>query len=734
LSVTPNDLRTEEAPDFDPLATLRSLRKHRWVAASVFVSVVSIAMIWTLGQPRIYEATASVDIEQSTPQILGSSVQDVVTLSPGTYWFAKEYYETQYRIIDSRAVAQRVVDKLGLGQDVDFLGLTQIRDEGERRRALQLTDAVSILQSRVRVTPVKDTYLADINVQDTDPKRAALVANAVAQAYIEENSEKWRDATLDAEDDLRGREHDLKTKVEASEVSLYDYKRDNDILSMSLEDQQNTVSQKLRTLSDEITKTQTKRIQQAAQLKQLRALQAQARESKDFGEDAFGPVVQSPLVQTLKQGYFIQKNKVAELSLRYQDQHPKLIEAEGQLAETRLQLQREIDHIAAAAEAEYQATVDAETQLSGLLEQVRAQAFEVNKKEISYRRLEREAQNDQKLYDLVLKRLKETDLAVRLKTNNVHLQDTAIAPYTPVKPNLKANALFAIALGLLGGLGLAFLLDKLDNTVKTQEQIERTPGLSFLGILPSISEPDSKPTAEGADRGRDLYIYTHPKSSVAECCRSIRTNLLFMSPDRPLRRILVTSSGPREGKTTTAISLGIVMAQSSNRVLLIDTDMRRPRLHRAFGVANEVGLSTTIVGEAPLDDCIKTTEIPGLSLLPCGPVPPNPAEMLHAERFKEILATLGQRFDLLIFDSPPVGAVADAAVLSTQMDGTLLVVKAGKTKQQMVRRAVASLASLNAPIAGAILNDLDLESREYGYYHYYQRGYYGEEPGKQAAG
>jgi capsular exopolysaccharide synthesis family protein len=734
VSVQPSDLPNEELR-FDPLAALRAVRKYRWVALSVFVAFVSLVLIWTIGQPRIYEASASVDIEQTAPQILGNSVQDVVTLTPGNYWFSKEYYETQYRIISSRAVGQRVVDKLGLAQDIDFLGLNRIRDEAERRKALQEGDPVAVLQSRIHVVPVKDTYLAEIRIQDTDPKRAALLANAVAQAYVDENGEKWRDATLDAEDDLRAREQDLKSKVETSEVALYDFKRDNDILSMSLEDQQNTVSQKLRTLSDEITKTQTKRIQQAAQLKQLRALQAQGRETKDFSEDAFGPVLQSPLVQTLKQAYFTQKNKVAELAVRYQDQHPKLIEAQGQLAETRLQLQREIEHITAATEAEYQATLDSEAQLSQLLEGVRKQAFEVNKKEISYRRLDRESQNDQKLYELVLKRLKETDLAVRLKTNNVHLQDTAVVPVAPARPNLKANLLFALALGLLGGFGAAFLLDKLDNTLKTQEQIERALGLSFLGVLPSIAQSGvGAQASETVSRSRDLYVFTHPKSSVAECCRSIRTNLLFMSPDQPLRRILVTSSGPREGKTTTAISLGVVMAQSGNRVLLVDSDMRRPRLHRAFGVANEVGLSTAIVGEAPLETCIKSTEVPGLSLLPCGPIPPNPAEMLHAERFKEILANLSQRFDLVIFDSPPVAAVADGAVLSTLVDGTLLVVKAGKTTHEMARRAVDALSSLNANIVGAILNDLDLDSREYGYYHYYQRGYYADEPEKQAAG
>jgi capsular exopolysaccharide synthesis family protein len=288
----------------------------------------------------------------------------------------------------------------------------------------------------------------------------------------------------------------------------------------------------------------------------------------------------------------------------------------------------------------------------------------------------------------------------------------------------------------LGGLGLAFVIEKLDSTFKGQEDVERVLGLAFLGIVPSITDaalPSNPP--EKASIARDLFVHTHPKSSVAECCRSIRTNLLFMSPDHPLRRILVTSAGPQDGKTTTAVSLGIAMAQSGNRVLLIDSDMRRPRLHRAFGVANELGLSTAVVGEAKIDDCIKRTEVPNLFVLPCGPVPPNPAEMLHADRFHEIIDALASKYDRLIFDSPPLGAVADAAVLSTHVDGTLIVLKAGKTTFEVARRAVATLQSVKAPLAGAILNDLDLESREYGYYYYYyHHGYYGEEQSNKAAG
>ncbi len=721
-------------PEIDLLAYWRLFYKRRWTILTSFAVVVAAVLVWTLRQPHVYEGTATLDIEQSAPQVLGSKVEEVVDQG-STFWYSKEFYETQYKIIASRAVAQRVVDKLALADDPQFLGLDKVRDPAERARLLAHSDAVAVFQGRERLEPIKDSHLALIHVEDVNPQRAALYSNALAQAYIDENADRRLEATKNAADWLQSQVGTLKQSLEGSELALYDYKRDNDILSMSLEDQQNTTSQKLKTLSDEITKAETHRIEMEAEIKQLRLLRAQGQQGGEFAADSFGPVVQSGMIQSLKEGYFKQKEAVAELSQRYEAHHPKLLEAEAKLDTARADLQREIDHIVQANEATYRAAIDSEHELERLYEQVRAEAFNVNKKEIDYKKLEREEKNNRELYDLVLKRLKETDLTSLLRTNNVHLLDAAIVPTTPVKPNRTRNTLFGAVAGLLLGLGIAFAQEKLDASFKGQEDVERILGLSFLGIVPSIDDESlPKGPAGKAAFARDLFVHTHPKSSVAECCRSIRTNLLFMSPDRPLRRLLVTSSGPQEGKTTTAISLGIAMAQSGNRVLLVDTDMRRPRLHRAFGVSNEVGLSTAVVGEAKLDGCLKATEVPNLSVLPCGPLPPNPAELLHAERFAEIVATLSQRYDRVIFDSPPLGAVADAAVLATQVDGALLVLKAGKTNHEVARRAVAALASVNAPLAGAVLNDLDLESREYGYYYYYdRRGYYGEEPKPETA-
>src|SRR5262249_18647087 len=234
---------------------------------------------------------------------------------------------------------------------------------------------------------------------------------------------------------------------------------------------------------------------------------------------------------------------------------------------------------------------------------------------------------------------------------------------------------------------------------------------------------------------RALYVQRQPKSAVAECCRAIRTNLLFMSPDQPFKTMLVTSSGPQEGKSTAVASLGIAMAQSGNRVLVVDTDMRRPRLHKAFGVANEVGVTSLLVSESSVDASLKSTEVPGLFVLPCGPIPPNPAELLHTQTFSELLKRLSAKFDRVILDSPPLAAVADAAILGTQVDGVVLVVKARHTPREMAIRGVRSLQDINAKIFGVVLNNVDLEDPKYGdYYYAYRRyGYYQSEGKNEAA-
>jgi len=340
-----------------------------------------------------------------------------------------------------------------------------------------------------------------------------------------------------------------------------------------------------------------------------------------------------------------------------------------------------------------------------------------------------------KLSDQVGGRERETSLAGHLKTNNVRLLDAALVPTAAISPNVGGAAGIALALGLVLGFGLAFLLEMLDSTVKSQEDVEKVAGLAFLGLVPSIpadgAAPEVSPPPALVDvirsGSKDLYVLTHPKSAVAECCRAIRTNLLFMSPDKLAKRLLVTSSGPQEGKSTTAINLAISMAQSGLRVVLVDTDMRRPRLHKAFEIpATSDGVSRAIVGEVELGAVIRETGVQNLWLLPCGALPPNPAELLHADRFHALVEDLASRFDRVIFDSPPLGVVTDAAILSRLTDGTILVAKAGRTSKESLRRTEHQLMASGINLLGCILNDLDL-SKQGGYGYYYSR--YGYEYG-----
>jgi capsular exopolysaccharide synthesis family protein len=387
---------------------------------------------------------------------------------------------------------------------------------------------------------------------------------------------------------------------------------------------------------------------------------------------------------------------------------------------------KELGAVVRAAQVDLKEALAKERNLEVLLESAKTEAFEVNKRQIEFDRIKREADNNQRLYDLVLKRLKDTELSGMLRTNNARVLDAARPSLAPLRPNVRNNLALGLLLGLLVGFGLAFVLDQLDNTVKTQADVEERIGVPFLGFFPRVAESNDEPAHE-----RDLYVFRHPKSPVAEACRAIRTNLLFMSPDRPFRTMLVTSSGPQEGKSTCVIATGIAMAQSGGRVLVVDTDMRRPRLHRAFGIPNEQGVSSVLVGDATLEEVTKSTEVPGLFVIPSGPIPPNPAELFHTQAFRDFVSTISARFDRAIFDSPPVNAVADPTVLGTQVDGVLLVLRADMTSRPFAKAAVRVLTDVKARVFGGVVNDVELGHPKYrGYYAAY-RGYGSEYQGSR---
>ena len=709
----------------DPRYYLRVILRRKWLILLIFAVCTGVATLYATRQPKVFASQISLIIDPKEPRFLDAQIQDVNTEAGSFYWANKEYLETQYKIIQSRAVAQRVVEKLGLATDVDFLGLTKVTDEKRRQEIMAKIDVVAIIQGKIRVEPVKESRVSLIKIEDSDPTRAALLANEVAQAYIDEVLSQKLKLTENASKWLDERRDSLSDSARASELALYNYRKGADMLSASIDDRASMVSQKLQATNVALTEVQLKIAGYKARVTAIRGVQATQGAEDRLWAEALPAARENAMLTKYKDRVITLRVECTDLGTRYLEGHPKLLECRDKLANAEKEFARELSNLVVSTDAELKEAQEKEKNLKALFDQARVEAFEVEKKKLELDQLKSEADSNKRQYDVVFKRLKDIELSGMLRTSNVRVLDAARPVMAPIRPNVPQGVLMGVIAGLVLGLGLALLLELLDSSVTSQADVEERLGLTFLGFLPSIPE---------AEKGsRDLHIHREPKSLIAECTRAIRTNLLFMSPDRPFKRLLVTSSGPQEGKSTTAINLGIAMAQSGNRVLLVDTDMRRPRLHKAFGVSNERGVSSVVVGEGKLEDAIKSTEIPGLFVMPCGPVPPNPAELLHTKAFGDILAQLGERFDRVILDTPPVGAVADAVVLSTQVDGVVLVLKAGKTNKDLAKRTVRALRDVKANIYGAVLNDVNLESSKYGDYYYgYAYRYYGESEKKGA--
>jgi succinoglycan biosynthesis transport protein ExoP len=726
----------------DPLSQLQSpgvsfdtilstVRKRAWMILGVVISVPALVGFAVSKQPKVYEATATIIIDSSVPQYLGATFKDVVEIE-ANWWNAQETLQTELRVIkslpESEAIARALCSKkVGRERAIDLLLPGAKCDE-----AASMTTAGLMVQGMVRAEPLPNTRIVSLIVQHTSPQLAALLANTVGETYTERNLARRLSQSQGAATWLGDEYGDLSAKLAEAEKSLIDFKKKNNVVAVSMEDQQNDLASKRRKMTDELNQVQVKLITVRAQRDEYAKIH-----SGDPLTDVIPVTGENQVTQKLKETYLDQYHKLAELRGKYLDKHPLIVAQEARVAASKLDLQREADLATKNVEAQYQVLQKEERDLNAALNQTTHDALQLEQRAIEFRSLKRNYDSLSRLSEQVGGRTTETTLAQHLKTNNVRPLDPALVPAAAISPNLPRAVGLSLAVAFVMALGMAFLLELLDSTVKDQDDIERRIGLPFLGLIPSIqpsrerTQPVTPPpaVADLIKRGsKDLYVVSHPKSAVAECCRVIRTNLLFMTPDNPARKLLVTSAGSQEGKTTTAVNLAVVMAQSGLRVLLVDTDMRRPRLHKAFGIpATADGLSKAILGEAPVLAEVRETGIPNLSLLPCGATPPNPAELLHADRFRRIVDELVANFDRVIFDSPPLGPVTDAAILARMTDGTIMVAKFGQTSRDGLTRARRQLMEGGVNVLGCILNDLDLASgNKYGYYAGKYGYYYAE--------
>lgn len=707
-----------------PVQVYRVVKKN-WPLILAISTVVALGVsLYTASQTKIFQAQATVQFDPQPVQPLGKEVQAVVDMGSGSYWSNREYYETQYQIIRSARVARETVKRLNLHRDPAFLANAP---PGLKPASVEVAVdvAADALRARIAVAPVKDSRLANVSLTDADPARAQRVLRVLVDVYVEQNLENGLTAANTAVEWLADQLVKLKADLESSERALHSYKRDKNMLSVSYDDQTNMLREEIDQINQALTSAKTQREQLLARKKVLDSI-----ELTDPREIPESELLQSSLLDALRSEYAAALRDRESLAAEGKgENHPEARAIAARVNTTREALAAELNNLKRAVDYDLQAKNGQVAGLTRLFEGAKANALELNMLEIEYKRLQRTATNNEKMYSFVLERTKERDLTRMMRFNNISVVDYPRLPGAPVKPRVLTNIIAGVVFGLLLGVGAAFGKEALDRSIRMPEDLESQLGLAFLGLLPSVEEGSSHPTYKRRRRRQkpadqpagppELMVHHHPLSGVAEAARAVRTNIMFMSPDQPFRRLLITSPSPSEGKTTVACYIGVAMAQAGQRVLLVDCDMRRPRLQRLFGVGRERGVTTALLNPSTLDSAIVPTEVPNLSVLPLGPIPPNPSELLHSDAFSRLLDTLSERFDRVVLDSPPIAPVTDATILSTKVDGTLVVVRAFQTKREVARRAVQSIRSVGGRIVGAVLNAVDLTRSDYGYYRYY---------------
>jgi polysaccharide biosynthesis transport protein len=689
---------------------------------------------YTLGQTKLYDVSATIMFDPQVPKPLGPTVE---SSDMSSYWNNKEYYKTQQWVIQSMRIASRVVQDLELNKDGAFMaGIA--RSANPLRVAVPVERAAEVLMSRVTVEPIKESRLTVVKYRDADPARAQRILATLVDTYAQENLDTVFESSTVAADWLRTQIGSLRQDLETSEMSLHEYKKNKNILSVSMDERANMLQAEMAQLNAAVTQVRTQREKAAARLAQLRQVAPENPADLPVTE-----LLTNSALNAYRSDYVARDREVsALLSEGRGENHPSVKAALARREISRAALMNEVKNIQNAAERDKTALDQETSSLQRLFAEAEARALDLNLMEIEYNRLRRAKENNEKLFSIVIERSKETDLTRMLRVNNVKVVAHPMLPKNPATPNVPLNIASGVAAGLVLGLIAAIGREQLDRTIKHPDEVENQYGISLLGVLPQIAvdAPLEKSKLRRQRRNSlppptdgpiELIVHRRPTSGIAEAARAIRTNIVFMAPDNPHRVLLVTSGAPAEGKTTVACAIAITIAQAGKSVVLVDCDLRRPRLHKVFGQSNDLGMTSALLDPSLEDNIVSATEIPNLSLVLTGPIPPNPAELLHSEAFKTLLARLKDRFDTVIIDSPPVVPVTDATVLSTLVDGVVLVVRSAKTTTDLIRRALRSLRDVGGRVVGVVLNGADLEGRGYAgyqYYYYRREGYSAQLP------
>jgi polysaccharide biosynthesis transport protein len=712
---------------------LRVLLKRKWTVITCLLTVVSVVAIASLKMSPVYEASGSIAINKPDP---GLNFNNSPT-------FNLDYYdpteiETEVKILQSDLLALQVVKDLGLDRRPDFGGKAPtspssldlapdpLQADPSRTSAL-----LANFRGNLKVTLAPNTKIVELRFRSPDKDLAANVINKLMEDYTENNFKSRFNSTMQAEDWLSKQLVDLQMKVETSQEKLVRYQKEHEILG--IDEKQNITTAKLDELNKALTAAESERMDKESVYRLVQSGDADTIASAANVTEASGSGSQSPsaLLESLRAKEADTKIQVAELSTQFGPSYPKVAQLNGQIKEIDAQILLETRKVGNKVRGQYMAALQRENMLHDALEKQKQEENKLNESAIEYSILKRDLESYRTLYEGLMEKMKESAVSAGLKSNNFRIVDVARVPSAPSEPNIPRNLEFAFVLGLTSGVGLAFLLEGLDNTVRTTEQAQMISGLPPLGMIPM----GSRTSREGTNTKRlalassreavELVTQTRPQSQMAESYRALRTSLLLSNLGAPPKVIIVTSALPQEGKSTTSISCANVLAQKgTSRVLLIDADLRRPSIHKTLGMGPRSGLSNVLTGSATLEQVItRWPSLPDVFVLAAGTPPPNPAELLASTQMRDLLEELRAKYDFIVVDTPPTLSVTDAVVLSPRADAVVLVIRSGQTTKQALRRARDLLMQVNAKVSGVLLNAVDLSSPDYYYYYEYQGRY-----------
>jgi polysaccharide biosynthesis transport protein len=706
----------------------RVLRRRRWIVLTVFVISVAIAVVLTATTPPLYRATATLKIERDPPRILKfEEVIQETALQP-------DDYQTQYKIMRTRSLASRVIKEQSLEEVAELRGTDghgssvarALTGLGQRMFALLSpppstvaddlrahSKVVDTYLDRLSVDPVRNSRLVALSFVSRDPHLAAGVANAAAETFIAHQLDQKVQATRYATNFLAQQLENARDRLEQAEKKLNGFMTANDIIFLNTEktgQPPDLVTQQLAVLSDALLKARAERIAKDSLVTGL----------KESDVNSVPAVLRSQLISQLKQEAATLDSEYKRLGQIFKPEYPRMQQLAEKTRETRRQLEVEVDRAVGAVRAEYQAAVQNERDLEAALVQQQSRARGLSARMAEYNLLRRNVDAGRELHGSLLSRMRETQISASLLTSNTSVADRAEVPTAPWRPRKLFNVLLGLVIGLFGGVGLAFVINYLDTTIKTAREAERLLRVRLLGEIPSQAVGRRALPWRDSSRLVSLASHSDATSALAEVFRSLRTTILYTDPDDPPRVLMVTSIHPGEGKTSLATNLAVSLAElDSGAVLLIDADFRRPAVHEVLGVARTPGFADVLAGRKELDLVVVPTSVPNLWTIPSGS-PHEAAELCASPRLRQVLSTLEERFRYIVLDTPPLLGLSDAMILASQADGVILTIREGRASRDAARLAIKTLAAVRARLLGAVLNDVRGDTD-----YYYYSGYTG---------